>query len=158
MEEIQPIIQSYIVDFASNNNFLFVKGVQGDGYQTRYADITLTNNGQPYELVRESIRVILRGTKPDNKEIFNVCEIIDSNTIRVEITQQMSAIPGKGNYEISIMSTEKNKLLTSFPFFIIISPSSFDVSNLTSTNEFTLNSSYFKILSGISIIPSDGKL
>lgn len=138
MEEIQPIIQSYIVDFASNNNFLFVKGVQGDGYQTRYADITLTNNGQPYELVRESIRVILRGTKPDNKEIFNVCEIIDSNTIRVEITQQMSAIPGKGNYEISIMSTEKNKLLTSFPFFIIISPSSFDVSNLTSTNEFTL--------------------
>ena len=33
---ITPLIQQYTVDFASNNNFLFVKGIQGDGYGTRY--------------------------------------------------------------------------------------------------------------------------
>lgn len=45
---ITPLIQQYTVDFASNNNFLFVKGIQGDGYGTRYVDISLMNNGQPY--------------------------------------------------------------------------------------------------------------
>ncbi len=136
--QIAPLIQSYIVDFASNNNFLFVKGVQGDGYSTRYVDITLMNNGQPYELVPDNIRVIIRGTKPDGTEIFNICEVLNNNTIRVEITQQMSAVAGKGSYEISIMSTEENRLLTSFPFFIVISKSSFDIGYVTSSNEFQL--------------------
>jgi len=134
---ITPLIQSYIVDFASNNNFLFVKGVQGDGHSTRYVDITLMNNGQPYELGKD-ITVVIRGTKPDGKEIFNPCEILDSNTIRVEITQQISAVSGKGSYEISVMSIKENKLLTSFPFFIIISASSFDIGYVTSSNEFKL--------------------
>ena len=135
---ITPLIQQYIVDFASNNNFLFVKGIQGDGYGTRYVDISLMNNGQPYTVNDEAITAVIRGTKPDTSIIFNECEILDSNTIRVEITQQMSAVAGRGNYEISIMSNLENRTLTSFPFFIIISKSSFDVGYVVSSNEFGL--------------------
>ncbi len=135
---ITPLIQQYTVDFASNNNFLFVKGIQGDGYGTRYVDISLMNNGQPYTVNREAVTVIIRGTKPDNNMIFNECQILDNNTIRVEITQQMSAVSGRSNYEVSIMSNLENRALTSFPFFIIISKSSFDVGYVTSSNEFGL--------------------
>ena len=135
---ITPLIQQYTVDFASNNNFLFVKGMQGDGYGTRYVDISLVNNGQPYTVNSEAVTVIIRGTKPDTSIIFNECEISDSNTIRVEITQQMSAVAGKGNYEVSIMSNLENRTLTSFPFFIIISKSSFDIGYVVSSNEFGL--------------------
>lgn len=135
---ITPLIQQYTVDFASNNNFLFVKGIQGDGYGTRYVDISLMNNGQPYTVNDEAITAVIRGTKPDTSIIFNECEILDSNTIRVEITQQMSAVAGRGNYEISIMSNLENRTLTSFPFFIIISKSSFDVGYVVSSNEFGL--------------------
>lgn len=135
---MNPIIQTYTVDFASNNNFLFIKGVQGDGHSTRYADISLMNDGQPYELSADEVTAIIKGKKPDNAYIFNKCEILDSNTIRVEITQQMAAIAGKSDYEISILSNEENMLLTSFPFFIVISPSSFDASYITSTDEFSL--------------------
>ncbi len=135
---ITPLIQQYTVDFASNNNFLFVKGMQGDGYGTRYVDISLVNNGQPYTVNSEAVTVIIRGTKPDTSIIFNECEILDSNTIRVEITQQMSAVAGKGNYEVSIMSNLENRTLTSFPFFIIISKSSFDIGYVVSSNEFGL--------------------
>ena len=110
---ITPLIQQYTVDFASNNNFLFVKGIQGDGYGTRYVDISLMNNGQPYTVNSEAVTVAIRGTKPDTSVIFNECEILDNNTIRVEITQQMSAIAGKGNYEISIISNLENRTLTS---------------------------------------------
>ena len=133
-----PLIQQYTVYFASNNNFLFVKGMQGDGYGTRYVDISLVNNGQPYTVNSEAVTVIIRGTKPDTSIIFNECEILDSNTIRVEITQQMSAVAGKGNYEVSIMSNLENRTLTSFPFFIIISKSSFDIGYVVSSNEFGL--------------------
>jgi len=135
---ITPLIQQYTVDFASNNNFLFVKGIQGDGYGTRYVDISLMNNGQPYTVNAEAVTAVIRGTKPDTSIIFNECEILDSNTIRVEITQQMSAVAGKGNYEVSIMSNLENRTLTSFPFFIIISKSSFDIGYVVSSNEFGL--------------------
>lgn len=135
---ITPLIQQYTVDFASNNNFLFVKGIQGDGYGTRYCDISLMNNGQPYTVNSNAVTVVIRGTKPDTSVIFNECEILDSNTIRVEITQQMSAVAGRGNYEISIMSNLENRTLTSFPFFIIISKSSFDIGYVVSSDEFGL--------------------
>ena len=115
-----------------------MKGIQGDGYGTRYVDISLMNNGQPYTVNREAVTVIIRGTKPDNNMIFNECQILDNNTIRVEITQQMSAVSGRSNYEVSIMSNLENRALTSFPFFIIISKSSFDVGYVTSSNEFGL--------------------
>lgn len=135
---ITPLIQQYAVDFASNNNFLFVRGVQGDGYGTRYVDISLMNNGQPYTVNNDIVTVVIRGTKPDTSAIFNECEILDSNTIRVEITQQMSAVAGRGNYEISVMSNLENRTLTSFPFFIIISKSSFDIGYVVSSDEFGL--------------------
>lgn len=137
-DAITPLIQQYTVDFASNNNFLYVKGIQGDGYGTRYVDISLTNNGQPYMINNNAVTAVIRGTKPDNHAIFNKCEILDNNTIRVEITQQMSAIAGKSNYEISILSNSENRTLTSFPFFILISKSSFDIGYVVSSDEFGL--------------------
>lgn len=135
---IQPVIQKYTIDFSGNNNFLFVKGIQGDGHSTRYVDISLMNNGQPYLVNKDAVTAIIRGTKPDGKVVFNECEIIDNNTIRVEITQQMSSTSGKSNYEISIMSNSENRTLTSFPFFIMISKSNFDVGYVVSTDEFGL--------------------
>lgn len=135
---ITPLIQQYTVDFASNNNFLFVKGIQGDGYGTRYVDISLLNDIQPYIIDPDVVEVVIRGTKPDNKTVFNSCEIINSNTIRAEITQQMSAVAGKSDYEISIIAKEENRTLTSFPFFIMISKSSFDVGYVVSSDEFGL--------------------
>ncbi len=135
---IQPVIQKYNIDFASNNNFLFVKGVQGDGYGTRYVDLSFTNYGQPYLINESAVTIVIRGTKPDGNVIFNECEIIDKNTARVEITQQMSAIAGKTDYEISVMSNTENQSLTSFPFSIVISKSSFDVGYVVSSDEFGL--------------------
>lgn len=138
MAKITPLIQQYEVDFASNNNFLFIKGVQYDGYETRYADISLMNNGQPYEIDSDVVCVAIRGSKPDNSSIYNECEIIDENTIRVEITQQMAMVAGKSDYEISIISLLENKTLTSFPFYIVISSSSFSPLPAVSSNEYSL--------------------
>ena len=135
---IEPLVQDYIVDFASNNNFFYVSGVQGDGHSTRYARLSLSNNGQPYIIDKEIVWVSIRGTKPDTYNIFNECQIVNESTIQFELTQQMLAVAGKGNYEISIMDRKQSSVLTSFPFFVYVSPSSFNVSAVTSSNEFQL--------------------
>ena len=135
---ITPLIQEYTVDFASNNNFVFIKAVQGDGHTTRYADIILMNNGQPYKVDAEAVQVVIRGTKPDGNEIFNTCEIQGENTIRAEISQQITAVPGKVNCEISIMDRTENRTLTSFPFYIVVEKNAVDVSSIVSSDEFTM--------------------
>lgn len=135
---ITPVIQEYTVDFASNNNFVYVKAVQGDGHSVRYVDVTMVAAGRPYTVETDKVRAVIRGTKPDNKEIFNTCEFLNDNTVRVELTQQMTAVPGKVNAEISIMDLEENSTLTSFAFFIFVEPNAADVSYITSSDEFTL--------------------
>ena len=137
-EPINSVIQTYTIDFASNNNFLFVKAVQGDGYNTRYVDLILIENNKPYSMNKDSVNVVIRGTKPDGTMIFNTCEVPNSNTVRVSLSPQILAVSGKGNYEISIMSNSTNQVLTSFPFYIVVSPATLDASQFVSTNEFTL--------------------
>lgn len=135
-DSITPIIETYTVDLASNNNFWFVTGIQGDGWATRYVDILLVKNGQSYEINKDTVNIMIRGTKPDNKQILNPCTIIDSNTIRVEITPQMAAVPGDGEYQITIADKKENRVLTSFPFLIKIFESTFDFGYVLSSDEF----------------------
>ena len=131
------LIQQYIVDFSSNNNFFLVKGVQGD--TERYVRLSLSNYGQPYSIgFDDTMYATIRGTKPDNKEVWNYCEIIDDSTIQFKLTAQMLAVAGKSDYEIAILHTNSNKVLTSFPFYIIVSESSINVDYIKSSNEFTV--------------------
>lgn len=131
------LVQEYIVDFSSNNNFFLVKSVQGDN--NRYVRLKLSNYGQPYSIASDdAMYATIRGTKPDNKEVWNYCDIIDDSTIQFELTSQMTAVAGKSDYEISILRTDNNKVITSFPFFIIVSKSSIDVDYIKSSNEFNI--------------------
>lgn len=129
---MNPIITNITIDLTANNNFNYVRAVQGDN-QTRYVHITLLNNQIPYNL--SDIEPVLRGTKPDGTIIFNHCEISDDGEIIVELTSQILASAGMGKYEIALYKTDE--VLTSFPFNIYVSPVSFNAGNIISSNEFT---------------------
>lgn len=132
---MNPIITYITTDLTTNNNFNYVRAVQGDN-QTRYVHITLLDNQIPYNL--SDIEPVLRGDKPDGTTIFNHCEISDDGEIIVELTSQILASAGTGKYEIALYKTNgQNEVLTSFPFNIYVSPASFNVDNITSSNEFT---------------------
>ncbi len=137
MAEFNPLIQTYTVDFASNNNFLFIPAVQGDGYGSRYAIINLSNNGQPYQVRADEVRVIIQGTKLDGTQIFDYCEIMeDEVSIKVNITPQMTAVPGKNKFEIAIASLTMNTVLKSFPLYIMSSESAFNPEQALSSDEY----------------------
>lgn len=133
---MDSITQHYIIDLSSNNNFVQVPAVQGDGNETRYCEIELIENGVQYVVDNNTMTVLITGTKPDGKEIWNVCEITSEGYIKVHITYQMTAAAGRGIYQITIYQKDKNNQLKSFPFFILVTPAAYDPGYIISTDEF----------------------
>lgn len=131
---LTPIYQEYSIDMSSNNNFVQVPSVQGDGNFVRYVRIMLIANNTQY-IIPENVGVYIIGTKPDTKHIFNTCEIDEDGRVLVEITSQMSAVDGKGDYQIMFVDTESNSQLKSFPFYLITTKS-YDASAITSSDEY----------------------
>lgn len=132
------IYQHYIIDLSSNNNFVQVPTVQGDGNSIRGFEVELIENGIQYIIDKNDCVIAIMGTKPDTKQIVNNCKITDEGYIHIDITSQMSAVKGRGDYQIVLMSKSTNSQLKSFPFHILTIPATFDVNYIVSTDEFQL--------------------
>ena len=135
MANITPITQYYTIDLSSNNNFVQIPVVQGDGNNTRFVYINLIQNGLPYTINADATIATIVGTKPDTKEVWNECEI-ENNYIKVRITYQMTAVAGRSDYEIMLLEKTTNNSLKSFPFILIVTPASYDTEYMKSSNEF----------------------
>lgn len=135
------IIGHYIIDMSSNNNFVQVPTVQGDGQNTRYMEVELISNHVPYfdSLKLDGIDnfiIAIMGTKPDTKQIFDYCSVSDEGYLMVPITYQMTAVPGIGEYQIAFFNKESNNQLKSFPFYVVTNPAAYDIDQILSSNEF----------------------
>lgn len=130
------IYQHYIIDLSSNNNFVQIPTVQGDGNNIRGFEIELIQNNMQYNIDSSDTLIYIMGRKPDTCHIMNDCTITEEGYILIDITSQMSAVMGRGDYQIVMMSKSTNSQLKSFPFHIITSPATFDVDYITSTDEF----------------------
>lgn len=135
---MEGIYQHYIIDLSSNNNFVQIPVAQGDGNEVRQIEIELIQNSVPYEIDGVDTVITIMGTKPDTKQIVNPCTLTSEGYILVDITSQMSAVPGRGDYQIVLFSKSKNSQLKSFPFIIITTAASFDVGYIVSSDEFQL--------------------
>lgn len=132
------IYQHYIIDLSSNNNFVQIPTVQGDGNNVRGFEVELIENGVQYEIDKNDCLVCIMGTKPDTSQIMNECKLTDEGNIQVDITSQMSAVNGCGDYQIVLMSRSTNSQLKSFPFYILTTPAAFDIDHIVSSDEFQL--------------------
>lgn len=144
---MNPSISYLTIDLSANNNFDYVKAVQGDN-KTRYVHITLLDNNVPYTL-KTGLKAVIRGTKSDGFEIFNTCGISDDEKIIVEITEQMVTSAGIGQYEIALYESNTSECLTSFPFKLYVSPTSFDPDAVVSSDEFTELTNSISMIQGI---------
>jgi hypothetical protein len=120
-----------------NNNFVQIPTVQGDGNNVRGFEVELISNNVQYVVDKENTIVAIAGTKPDTKQVLNECQVTDEGFILVDITSQMSAVPGRGDYSIMLMDRLTNSQLKSFPFYILTTES-FNAAEITSSNEFQL--------------------
>ena len=97
--------------------------------------IRLCSDGVPLNLKGQEIKFMAK--KPDGKGVYNLVEILENETglVKVEITNQCTAIPGQLECEIEI---EKDKLITTLTFYITVEPKLNDGTFIESTNEFTV--------------------
>ena len=130
------IYQHYIIDLSSNNNFVQIPTVQGDGNNIRGFEVELIENGVQYEIDKNDCIITIMGTKPDTSQVMNDCTVSDEGYILVDITSQMSAVKGRGDYQIVLMSKSTNSQLKSFPFYIFTTSAAFDIDYIVSTDEF----------------------
>ncbi len=135
---IKPIYQHYVIDMSGNNNFVQVPSVQGDGNQVRILEVELISNGVPYPIDSEKTIVNIAGTKPDSTHILNPCTVSENGCILVDITYQMSAAAGRGDYQIVLIDTETGKTIKSFPFHIVTTKSPMDAPSVSSSDEYQL--------------------
>lgn len=132
------VFKHYVIDLSCNNNFVQVPAVQGDGNNVRGFEVELISNNVQYVVDAENTIVSIAGTKPDTKQILNECEVTEEGFILVDITSQMTVVSGRGDYSITLMDRNTNALLQSFPFYILVTKSAFNASDIISSNEFQL--------------------
>lgn len=136
------IYKHYIIDMSSNNNFVQNPTMQGDGNNVRGIEIELISNGVQYVVDAENTIVSIAGSKPDTKQILNECKVTDEGYILVDVTSQMSAVKGRGDYCIVLMDKNTNSQLKSFPFYILTTSAPFNISEIISSDEFQLLTKY----------------
>lgn len=129
------IYQNYQIDLSGNNNFVQYNTVQGDGNGVRGFEVELIEHNKPY-ILGDDVEVFIAGTKPDTKQIFNSCEVTEQGTILIDVTTQMSAVTGRGDYQIVLISKTTNQQLKSFPFILFVKEAAFDAETITSSDEF----------------------
>lgn len=135
---MEGIYQHYIIDVSSDNNFVQIPTMQGDGDEVRGAEIELISNDLPYMFDVDNTIVSISGTKPDTTHIFNECSVSENGYILVDITSQMSLVYGRGEYAILLINKTTGSQLQSFPFYILATPTPHDAPDIVSSNEFLL--------------------
>ena len=130
-------IPQIIIDMSGDNNFQYVRVVQGDS-ESEIAEILFVSEGEQWS-IPNNVRVTLRGTKPDGNPILNDCEVTENGTVIIKSTEQLTAVLGRRKYEICLYNTEENNQgsVTSFPFYIVVVESAMNPKDVVSSYEFT---------------------
>lgn len=112
-------------------NYTPIYSVQYD-YNSRFYNVTILNQSQPLDLT--GLRVVVAGKKPDGKDIFNSCKILDAEKgqIQLELTEQMNAVKGVSEYALELFSD--NGMLSSQPFQLKVTKSTIS-KDVTSSSE-----------------------
>ena len=89
--------------------------------KSRFVRVSLRHNNSPIDL--SDVRVCIMAVKPDGKEIFNDCTVIDAQNgiAEFEITKQMGIVVGEVECQIKLFG--KEKLLSSNIFNLSVNKS-----------------------------------
>ena len=112
-----------------------IEAKQGD--TARYLLVNIKNDdGTNFDLTDKMVR--LCANKPDKKQIFNDCEVLDAKNgqIEIQLTTQILAVTGWMKCEL-IISDDNNSKLSTMCFTIDVVATNLDNNAIESTNEFT---------------------
>lgn len=137
---VTPIIYDFVADLRHDNKFIVGKVPQGD-IGTRRLSITVTDNGEPYDLPTSGVLYICNGTNGAGGVVYITCSIETINekkTIRIDLPDSMVNFSGIGKYRISIVdSTNEDIVLSSFTFSIAVEKDPTVITDITGTDDYS---------------------
>ncbi|NGU13989.1 BppU family phage baseplate upper protein [Clostridium perfringens] len=116
----------------SKNNYNDIITKQRDS--ARWLLFQILDNGVKFNLENKTVRIYAR--KPDGKEVFNDCQIVNVNEgmVEVQLTSQMLASTGVIDAELVIYEGEE--ILSTMNFKMTVEESFRSDSSIESSNEF----------------------
>lgn len=126
-----------------SDNFVIVNAKQGDS-QSRIVKVTVTENGLPYSINKNTAVPYLRCSKPDGKYIFDFATIDDNGKIEIVLSDQMLAASGKCIVDIALTTittsgSEYNiSVLSPMSFYLNVTPNGLGDLDITSVSEYTV--------------------
>lgn len=134
-----------------NKNIVSVPAKQYDN-QSRYIEISCTENGKAFLADKNTMSAYIRYRKPDGLGCFNECEITDEGNILVELTEQMLSVQGKAEADIMLLEkvfTSEEKptdiediyeihapVISVMSFYVNIAPTALNHAQIESSYEF----------------------
>ena len=135
-----------------NNSIVNVYAKQADA-NSRFINATCTDHGKKVFMNKSIVSAFVKMKKSDGNYIYNDTEILDDGTILISLTQQMLAVSGKQIVDLMILSMPDITLkeiesmdsiedlsnvsvISIMPFYLIVTESSIDNSEIESTDEF----------------------
>lgn len=130
---IAPIITEKIVDLANDTNYCFEVAPQGDG-RSRYVDIVLLDNGNPYNIPSDATIVTIEGENAGGYNIYNECTFKE-NVVTIPLSNGLLSFAGLGKYQISIYGSNSSAV-TSFKFNLFVTEAPYDVIDLMASDSY----------------------
>lgn len=132
-------------------NVVSVNAKQYDN-QTRYVEIACVENGIVFTVDKLTMSAFIRFKKPDDNGVFNEVEVTSDGKLKIELTEQMLAAPGRAIADIFLLrkvftSEEKPTniddiykvnapIISIMDFYINITPTALNHSQIESSYEF----------------------
>ena len=137
------------VDFYSKK-YILVNAKQSDK-NSRFLSVTLYYQGQLVSINSGEHSAYIRYKKPNNKSVFNSCDIDRKGKIIIKLTEQMLASNGvctadlvivsKGDTQVDtetgeIIGIESSSILSTMPIYIDVTDTTLESSSIESSYEF----------------------
>ena len=127
---VTNVIGRQIVDLSSDANYYFEVAPQGDS-QFRFVDVTITDNGTPYNLPA-GCDLVLEGKNAGGYNVFVSCSQVGANVIRIPLSNGVLSYSGVGTYVVGIY--DNNSYVLSFPFNIVVVEAPYNMESLQSSD------------------------
>ena len=129
-------IQNITTDFSRKSSSSV--SVKQYDRNTRFLIVKCTDNGKFVKLDKSSMTCNAKILTPDDRAIFNSCEILEDGTVKVPLSESTLFASGVANAELSVTDSSQSQRLGTMKFRIIIDSSVFGDDKIIASDEFSV--------------------
>ena len=104
---------------------------------SRFIIVKCTENGVFKKLDKGTMVCNIKVLTPDDRAIYDPCEILDDGTVKVSVSESMVYTAGVAKAELNIIEQSSTALLSTMIFNIIIKPSAYGDDKIVASEEFS---------------------